>query len=162
MMLDLHTVESPIGPLVLGARGDDLVALHLPGSSEPAPAGTLHTTAVLAATARQLAEYFAGTRTTFELPLAFGGTDFQRSVWTGLLAIPYGATTTYGALAAKLGRPTASRAVGAANGSNPIAIIVPCHRVIGAGGSLTGYGGGLSAKQYLLALERRAEQPSLF
>ncbi len=162
MPLDLHTVESPIGRLVLGAQGDELVALHLPGSSEPPPVGTPRTTAVLAATARQLSEYFGGMRTTFELPLAFSGTDFQRSVWTALLAIPYAATTTYGALAAKLGRPTASRAVGAANGSNPIAIIVPCHRVIGSGGSLTGYGGGLAAKQFLLALEQRAVQPSLF
>jgi methylated-DNA-[protein]-cysteine S-methyltransferase len=162
MSLDLHTVDSPIGPLVLGARGDELVALHLPGSSDPVPVGTPRKTKVLAATATQLAEYFARKRTEFVLPLAFGGTEFQRSVWTALLSIPYAATTTYGALAGKLGRPTASRAVGAANGSNPIAIIVPCHRVIGAGGSLTGYGGGLSAKQFLLALEQHTIQPSLF
>ena len=162
MTLDLLTVESPIGPLVLGARGDELVSLHLPGSSAPVPVGTPRMTDVLAATARQLAEYFAGTRSAFDVPLGFGGTEFQRSVWTALLSIPYAATMTYGALATKLGRPTASRAVGAANGSNPIAILVPCHRVIGAGGSLTGYGGGLPAKQFLLALEQRAVQPMLF
>lgn len=112
--------------------------------------------AVLAATARQLDEYFTGARRDFDLPLAPAGTDFQRAVWDALLTIPYGTTTSYVAIARAIGRPSASRAVGAANGANPIAIVIPCHRVIGAAGALTGYGGGLPAKRQLLALESNA------
>jgi methylated-DNA-[protein]-cysteine S-methyltransferase len=103
--------------------------------------------------ARQLAEYFRGTRRVFELPLALSGTPFQRSVWDQLLLIPYGHTTTYGELAARLGDSRLVRAVGGANGANPVAIIVPCHRVIGADGSLVGYGGGLDIKRALLEME---------
>jgi methylated-DNA-[protein]-cysteine S-methyltransferase len=106
------------------------------------------------AVAEQLAAYFAGDLTQFDVQLDTGGTPFQRRVWQALLAIPYGATTTYGKLAVELGDPRAGRAVGLANGRNPISIIVPCHRVIGADGSLTGYGGGLPRKQWLLAHER--------
>ena len=102
----------------------------------------------------QLTEYFAGTRTRFELPLAPEGTPFQQRVWKALLDIPYGETISYGELAARLGSRSASRAVGLANGSNPLPIVIPCHRVIGANGKLTGYGGGLPIKERLLALER--------
>ena len=111
---------------------------------------------VLAETARQLDEYFAGKRTTFDLPLDFRGTDFQKSVWAALLTIPAGETRSYAAIAAQVGRPGACRAVGAANGRNPISIVAPCHRVIGSDGSLTGFAGGLAEKRYLLELERRA------
>jgi methylated-DNA-[protein]-cysteine S-methyltransferase len=154
MTLDLHTFDSPIGPLVLGARGRQLVALHLPKSADPPPTGTARRTPILERTAQQLAEYFAGTRTEFELDLAPDGTPFQRSVWSALLTIPFGITSTYGEIARSIDRPAASRAVGAANGRNPIAVIIPCHRVIGSTGALTGFGGGLPAKQFLLGHER--------
>jgi methylated-DNA-[protein]-cysteine S-methyltransferase len=111
--------------------------------------------AVLAEAARQLAEYFDGQRQDFDLPLALDGTAFQRRVWDALLGIGYGETVSYGQLAGQIGRPTAARAVGLANGRNPVSIIVPCHRVVGSDGSLTGYGGGLDNKQRLLELERR-------
>ena len=154
MTLDLFMYRSPIGLLVLSARSDQLVGLHLPESADPAPAGTERKTPILARAAKQLAEYFAGKRKVFDLALAPEGTAFQRRVWDALLEIPYGVTTSYGAIAQRIGRPAASRAVGAANGRNPIAIIVPCHRVIGANGALTGFGGGLPAKTFLLTLER--------
>jgi methylated-DNA-[protein]-cysteine S-methyltransferase len=109
--------------------------------------------APLAAATRQLNEYFAGTRREFDLPLRSQGTQFQQRVWRELAAIPYGQTWSYGDLAARIGKPSASRAVGLANGRNPISILVPCHRVIGANGSLTGYGGGLERKQWLLEHE---------
>ena len=110
---------------------------------------------VLAETRRQLGEYFAGTRDRFDLPLDFHGTDFQKSVWAALLAIPFGQTRSYAEIAASIGRPAATRAVGAANGKNPISIVAPCHRVIGSDGSLTGFAGGLEGKKYLLDLEQR-------
>ncbi len=110
---------------------------------------------VLAQTARELGEYFEGARTAFDVPLDLQGTPFQRAVWALLREIPYGATTTYGALAEKLGGPTKTRAVGGANGRNPVGIIVPCHRVVGASGALTGFAGGLDAKAYLLQFERQ-------
>lgn len=110
---------------------------------------------VLVETARQLAEYFAGERRVFELPLAPEGTAFQQLVWQALVKIPFGETRTYGQQAAAIRRPAASRAVGAANGKNPIGIIVPCHRVIGTNGTLTGYAGGLAMKRWLLEHERR-------
>lgn len=116
---------------------------------------------VLEATAAQLREYFAGQRTVFDIPLDTAtGTPFQRVVWAALREIPYGETWTYGELARHIGQPTAFRAVGLANGKNPISIIVPCHRVIGSGGSLTGYGGGLDRKELLLALERGNSSPA--
>src|SRR5205085_9923425 len=105
--------------------------------------------------ARQLREFFAGERTAFELPLRPAGTPFQRAVWDALLEVPYGETTGYGALAQRLGRPGAARAVGLANARNPLAIVVPCHRVVGASGALTGYAGGLERKRFLLELEAR-------
>ena len=110
---------------------------------------------ILKETARQLGDYFAGQLQAFTVPLDFRGTDFQKQVWAALLAIPFGETRTYGEIARQLGRPSASRAVGAANGRNPISIIAPCHRVLGSDGSLTGFAGGLAAKELLLGHERR-------
>ncbi|HEX8552890.1 MAG TPA: methylated-DNA--[protein]-cysteine S-methyltransferase [Abditibacteriaceae bacterium] len=121
-----------------------------------------HSHPILAACATQLDEYFQGTRKTFDVPLDAGGTPFQQTVWKALRAIPYGTTATYGELARKLGMPTASRAVGAANGRNPIWVIVPCHRVVGASGALVGYAGGLSRKMQLLDLEKKHSGNSLF
>ncbi|KEY97354.1 cysteine methyltransferase, partial [Sphingomonas sp. BHC-A] len=103
----------------------------------------------------QLGEYFSGQREAFDLPLHFSGTDFQKSVWAALLTIPFGETCSYADIARQIGKPSACRAVGAANGRNPISIIAPCHRVVGADGALTGFAGGLKAKRYLLGLERR-------
>lgn len=111
---------------------------------------------VLVETERQLGEYFAGERRSFDVPLSFAGTDFQKRVWAALLAIPFGETRSYGEIAGQLGAPGASRAVGAANGRNPISIIAPCHRVVGSNGKLTGFAGGLEAKAFLLDLERAA------
>jgi methylated-DNA-[protein]-cysteine S-methyltransferase len=161
-MLCTQTFPSPLGPLALYANASDqLVGLFLPEARWPLAqrdAATVRETPVLARTAAQLAEYFAGTRRDFDLPLAGSGTAFQQIVWRGLVAIPYGETRSYGELARAIGNPTASRAVGAANGRNPISIVVPCHRVIGSSGELTGYGGGMDAKRWLLAHEARAFQ----
>jgi methylated-DNA-[protein]-cysteine S-methyltransferase len=162
-MLIKHTMATPIGDLQLFARGDALVWIQLPESESPPPDGVERDApvelAVLARAAAQLAEYFRGERTDFDLPLALDGTAFQRTVWAQLTAIPYAATWSYGQLARAIGKPQASRAVGAANGRNPIAIVVPCHRVIGTNGSLTGYGGGMAAKRWLLAHEREHARP---
>jgi methylated-DNA-[protein]-cysteine S-methyltransferase len=158
-MLTTMTMRTPIGTLGLAADGDVLVELSLP--DRPVPLGPVRETEVLVRTAHQLAEYFAGERRDFDLPLAPRGTEFQQSVWRALIDIPYGETCSYGDLARVVGRPSASRAVGAANGANPIAIILPCHRVIGASGALTGYGGGLPLKRWLLAHERAGVQPAL-
>ena len=145
------TVDSPIGEILLTAEDGALTRLYMsPFAVDPA---WQHDPAALAEPARQLAEYFAGERTEFALELRPAGTAFQRSVWDLLLRIPYGETTSYGALAAELGDPRKVRAVGLANGRNPISIVVPCHRVIGADGSLVGYGGGLERKRVLLAHE---------
>jgi methylated-DNA-[protein]-cysteine S-methyltransferase len=151
------TFESPLGPLHLAATRRGLSHLLLPGARPPLPVGDGGTeaAAILSAVARQLAAYFAGTLRAFDLPLDLAGTPFQREVWALLREIPWGGTTTYGALARALGRPGAARAVGAANGANPVAIVVPCHRVVGADGALTGFGGGLPMKRALLDLERR-------
>ena len=116
---------------------------------------TVAETPLIKKAAEQLTEYFAGKRKKFDLPLVPDGTDFQRSVWQALLTIPFGETRSYGNIAALIGNPRASRAVGMANNRNPIVVIIPCHRVIGWNGSLTGYGGGLGVKQYLLDLENR-------
>ena len=145
------SIESPLGTLRLFAANDELVGLYLP--SQDTPAAPRGRAPVLDDAARQLADYFAGKRLDFDLPLAAVGTGFQQRVWEALVAIPYGETCSYGDLARAIGRPAASRAVGAANGRNPIAIVVPCHRVIGASGALTGYAGGMAAKQWLLAHE---------
>jgi len=163
-MLTMMTMPSPIGTLCLCAEDDQLVELHLPDRPAPAvaaaPAGS-ERRGVLARTIAQLTEYFAGERHDFDLPLAPRGTAFQTQVWRALAEIPFGTTCSYGDLARVVGRPSASRAVGAANGRNPIAIILPCHRVIGSNGELTGYGGGLPMKRWLLEHERARVQPSL-
>ena len=151
------TIDSPVGPLTLVATDGGLSGLymheqrHRPapeafGEPDPAP---------FAAVIEQLQEYFDGDRTDFDLPLSLRGTPFQRSVWDELTKIPYGETISYGELAARLGNPAASRAVGLANGRNPVGVIVPCHRVVGSTGGLTGYGGGIERKRHLLAFERR-------
>lgn len=149
------TVGSPIGELLLTGDGRALHGLWMQDAGRPRRPGPgwRRDDAAFSAAREQLAEYFAGERTAFDLPLAFAGTPFQQLVWAALREIPYGETMSYGALARRLGKPGAARAVGLANGRNPIAVIVPCHRVIGADGSLTGFGGGLERKRVLLELE---------
>ena len=151
------TQPSPVGKLKLVASDKGLAAILWENDREDrVKLGAMieqpdHP--VLAETKRQLGEYFAGRRTAFDLPLDFHGTDFQKSVWAALLRIPFGETRSYAEIARELGRPTASRAVGAANGKNPISIVAPCHRVIGTNGALTGFAGGLEGKAFLLKLE---------
>ena len=149
--------DSPLGRIILAATGEQLVGVwfdgqrHQPDTSTW-PEATDHPVLQLAKT--QLSEYFAGQRTTFELPLALDrGTDFQQAVWRALLSVPSGATVTYSELSQRVGKPAAVRAVGGAVGRNPLSIVVPCHRVLGANGALTGYAGGLERKTALLHLE---------
>jgi methylated-DNA-[protein]-cysteine S-methyltransferase len=153
-------IDSLVGPLTLVATDGALSGLYMdmqrhrpsdetfgaPGDPDSEP---------FASVAEQLAAYFAGDLTEFDMPLHLHGTPFQQRVWEALQEIPYGETTTYGELAVEIGRPSASRAVGLANGRNPVSVIVPCHRVVGSTGSLTGYGGGLDRKRYLLDFERK-------
>jgi methylated-DNA-[protein]-cysteine S-methyltransferase len=154
-------VESPIGRLMLTTDGTALTGLYMnlyrnkPSKLPAVSDGWMQNATIgpLPAAARQLKEYFAGTRREFELPLRMDGTEFQERVWRELTKIPFGETRSYGQLAKRLNNPNGSRAVGLANGRNPIAIIVPCHRVIGADGSLTGFGGGIDRKEWLLAHE---------
>lgn len=153
--------ETPVGRLRLVAQSDVLIAvlwendpprrvsLNEPIKSSP----SAQSDGVLSLAKRQLAEYFAGTRTVFTVPIELRGTEFQKQVWQSLLTIPFGQTCSYGQLAKQIDNPKAVRAVGAANGRNPISVIVPCHRVIGANGKLTGFAGGLDVKQKLLQLE---------
>ena len=151
-----HTVlDSPVGPLTLVATDGVLSGLYMTGQRHRPPEETFgdRDDTPFAEAERQLDAYFAGELTTFELPLQLDGTPFQRGVWEALQDIPYGGTVSYGELADRLGKPGASRAVGLANGKNPVSIVVPCHRVIGASGGLTGYGGGLDRKRQLLAFE---------
>jgi methylated-DNA-[protein]-cysteine S-methyltransferase len=150
-------IDSPVGPLTLVADEDELIGLYFANAPLAAaqPPGWVRDDRRLRPAAVQLAEYFAGKRTRFELPLAPRGTPFQRAVWNALLEIPFGETASYGELARAIGQPSASRAVGAANGPNPLSIVIPCHRVIGADGSMTGYGGEISRKRVLLDLEAR-------
>jgi len=160
-MTRTHTiVGSPVGPIILVADGDALACLYLDVQRYADDVGDTDAgdSVVLKEAERQLAEYFAGERTEFDLPLAAAGTPFQRRVWSALCDIPYGETISYGELARRIGQPTASRAVGLANGRNPISIVVPCHRVIGSSGKLIGYGGGLDRKQKLLELERARDR----
>jgi methylated-DNA-[protein]-cysteine S-methyltransferase len=179
-MAEAHrTMASPVGDLVLTASETGLTGVYFPTSRHhlvvgspspvsphsltsssagphpltPSPVGRGGTNDLLNRVEAQLNEYFAGSRTTFDLPLEPSGTDFQLSVWELLRKIPYGVTTSYGELARRLGEPKASRAVGAANGANPIPIIVPCHRVVGSKGELTGFGGGIDRKRWLLEHE---------
>ena len=152
------TLDSPVGRLLLTSDGKALTRMHFnsDGDAQPEPDWVRDDTgAPLADAVRQLGEFFAGNRTQFDLPLAAEGTEFQRRVWDELRAIPYGETISYAELAQRIGNPKASRAVGMANSRNPIGIIVPCHRVIGANGSLTGFAGGLGNKRRLLELEQK-------
>jgi methylated-DNA-[protein]-cysteine S-methyltransferase len=153
-------IASPIGSLLLVGDGSSLIRLHFQSGPQPlAPKKEwIEQPASFEAVTGQLSEYFQGRRRAFELPLAPRGTQFQRRVWLALTEIPYGETISYGELARRIGKPNASRAVGLANGANPLPIIVPCHRVIGADGTLTGFGGGLAVKRKLLALEIEAPQ----
>lgn len=160
MSYEYTLMPSPVGQLTLVARDGKLTAIlwekERPNRVRLGALQQANNSPVLQETARQLKEYFAGTRNRFELELDFAGTDFQKKVWQALLTIPFGETRSYSQIATQIGNPKAVRAVGAANGRNPISIIAPCHRVIGASGGLTGFAGGLEAKQYLLALEERA------
>jgi methylated-DNA-[protein]-cysteine S-methyltransferase len=157
-----HELDSPVGRLLLAGDGESLI--HVCFQTGPRPRQPAKDWVVDAAPFRrviaQLGEYFAGKRRQFDLPLAPRGTEFQRRVWRALREIPYGQTVSYGELARRIGKPSASRAVGLANGANPLPIIVPCHRVIGADGSLTGFGGGLPIKRTLLALEGAGPEES--
>jgi methylated-DNA-[protein]-cysteine S-methyltransferase len=151
-------LDSPIGELLLLGDGRSLHGLYMQEGRTGIEVSPTWKRSVdsFAAVRKQLDEYFAGRRTTFDVPLRMAGTAFQRRVWSELQEIPYGQSISYGELARRIGIPSASRAVGTANGLNPIAVIVPCHRVIGADGSLTGYGGGLERKRLLLDLEAGA------
>jgi methylated-DNA-[protein]-cysteine S-methyltransferase len=156
-----RTIASPVGRLTLVGSDNGLAAVlwenDKPGRVRLNIVGEDARHPVLAKAARQLGEYFAGSRTRFDLLLDFNGTDFQKQTWAALLTIPFGQTRSYQQIARQIGKPKAVRAVGAANGRNPISIIAPCHRVIGANGALTGFAGGLETKQYLLALEGRVQ-----
>lgn len=145
-------IETPIGPLL--AIADEKRALCGLWFDRAPTAGWASDDASFGALREQLDAYFAGELRSFDLPLALRGTPWQRTVWDALVAIPFGTTVSYGALAAQLGRPAAARAVGAANGRNPLSVVVPCHRLVGASGALTGYLGGLSRKEWLLRHER--------
>lgn len=156
-------IESPIGELLLAGDDDALTMIGFPEGAmrrEPESDWT-HNERPFAEAARQLTEYFAGERHDFDLPLCLNGTEFQLLVLDELRRIPYGETTSYGDIAKRIGRPKAVRAVGAANGRNPIPIVVPCHRVIGSGGALTGFGGGLDTKKALLQLEAEHDPSAL-
>lgn len=152
-MKQILIVSSPVGPLTLTQEDQALTGLHF---GEHPQQGAEDPTPLLEEAARQLEEYFAGQRKEFSLPLAPKGTEFQLRVWQALLQIPYGETRSYGELAAMVGNPKACRAVGGANHRNPLSILIPCHRVVGTKGSLTGYAGGLAIKEFLLKLESEA------
>ncbi|HEX7339034.1 MAG TPA: methylated-DNA--[protein]-cysteine S-methyltransferase [Rhodanobacteraceae bacterium] len=150
-------LDTPLGPLLLAMDDGGLAHVDLPHEKRPTPVGEdwRRDAAKLAEAKRQFTAWFAGELLAFELPLNAHGTAFQKTVWDALRTIPYAATESYAGLARRIDKPRAVRAVGTANGANPLAIIVPCHRVIGSNGSLTGYGGGLPAKRWLLDHERR-------
>lgn len=155
-----RTVDSPVGPLTLAGVDGRIRHLRMVDQTyEPSRDGWVSDAYAFADVAEQLDAYFAGDLLAFDLDLDLIGTEFQRKVWQALLTIPYGETRTYGEIAREIGSAGASRAVGLANGHNPIGIIVPCHRVIGANGSLTGYGGGLERKRQLLDMERNRMAP---
>jgi methylated-DNA-[protein]-cysteine S-methyltransferase len=150
--MNVQYLDSPIGSLRLVSNGSQLIGIEFEGQYGD-DAGIEVRDAVLATCAEQLTDYFAARRKAFDLPLAPRGTPFQQSVWTALAQIPYGESRSYRDIARAIGNPAAVRAVGAANGRNPIPIVVPCHRVIGSNGTMTGFAGGLEAKAYLLRLE---------
>jgi methylated-DNA-[protein]-cysteine S-methyltransferase len=157
-----HSLDSPIGELLLIGDGRALTQLRMGAGERDTPDGARHDPDAFADAEAQLRAYFDGELTEFELPLAPRGTGFQLRVWEALRAIPYGQTASYGEIAAAVGKPEAFRAVGATNGRNPIAVIVPCHRVIGADGGLVGFGGGLPRKRLLLELEAEHGAPRLW
>jgi methylated-DNA-[protein]-cysteine S-methyltransferase len=160
--LHFRTVDSPIGPLTLAGKGRCLMHLWMVDQTyQPSDSGWERHEDAFSDAVEQLESYFAGELREFDLELDLVGTNFQQRVWEALMTIPYGETRSYGQVAKQIGSPSAFRAVGRANGHNPIGIIVPCHRVIGANGSLTGYGGGLERKRILLGLERSQERVSL-
>ncbi len=152
------TIPSPVGELLLTASADGLTGVYLPGEGLEPESGWEREPARFEECRRQLDEYFAGTRTTFSVALAAPGTAFQHEVWDKLLEIEFGTTISYTELAHRVGRPNSQRAVGGANGRNPICIIVPCHRVVGANGSLTGYSAGVDSKRWLLDFERETSE----
>lgn len=156
-MMYYDYLDSPVGRLLLALDGDGLRHIAFEHGRHPTPIGAEweRGRGALHEARSQLNAYFAGRLRTFDLPLAPQGSAFQQQVWLELLRIPYGATTSYGDIARRLGEAGASRAVGAANGRNPLPIVVPCHRVVGADGSLTGFGGGLPVKRFLLELEQK-------
>ena len=166
------TLDTPVGKVLVAATRRGLVRISfgavydfesvLADLSARVSPRLLESPGYFDGVRKELEEYFEGRRTSFDVPVALHGTPFQRRVWEALLEIPYGETTSYGELARRLGSPRAMRAVGLANGRNPVAVIVPCHRVIGADGTLTGYGGGLERKRLLLELESRRLAPSMF
>jgi len=158
-----RSIDSPVGLLTLAGNDGRLMHLRMVDQThEPSHEGWKRDDDAFPDAVEQLEAYFAGDRTDFELDLDLVGTQFQRRVWTALQTIPYGETRSYGEIARQIGSPDAFRAVGLANGHNPIGIIVPCHRVIGSNGSLTGYGGGLDRKRALLELEKSRTAPALF
>jgi methylated-DNA-[protein]-cysteine S-methyltransferase len=158
-----RTIDSPVGPLTLAGHGETITNLRMVDQTHPPPdqAEWCSESSAFPDAVEQLHAYFDGDLTQFDLALDLRGTPFQRQVWNALIEIPYGETQSYGEIARRVGKPGAARAVGMANGHNPIGIIVPCHRVIGADGSLTGYGGGLDRKRILLQLERDHDTPRL-
>lgn len=165
MSIDFQHIDSPLGPLLLVADARGLRGIEFEAPRHPLARGEdwrEGETGVLRAARAQLGQYFRGERRRFELPLAPQGTEFQRRVWQALQGIDYGRTCSYADVARRLGDAQATRAVGAANGRNPIAIVIPCHRVVGADGSLIGYGGGLERKRFLLALEGALPDADLF
>jgi methylated-DNA-[protein]-cysteine S-methyltransferase len=162
-MTHYRTIDSPIGLLTLAGEGSILTNLRMVDQTyEPDRSDWVRDDTAFPDVVEQLEGYFSGELREFDLDLKMDGTPFQQKVWNALRTIPYGETRTYGDIARQIGSPTAFRAVGLANGHNPIAVIVPCHRVIGANGSLTGFGGGLERKSKLLELERAAAAPTLF
>ena len=162
LRLSYGTFDSPVGSLLVAGDADRLHLIGFPTESWTSrlQADWRRDDPHFAEAFRQLDAYFAGDLTQFSLPLRFAGTDFQNTVWAALCDIPFAETISYGALASRIGKPTASRAVGGANGANPLPIVVPCHRVIGSDKSLTGFGGGIPIKKFLLAHERRVAQGS--
>lgn len=163
-MIYYQWIESPVGPLLMTGDGRSLTGLYLKGQKHfPTQTADWHEVSQaepFAQTQAQLTEYFSRQRQHFEIPIAAQGTNFQKRVWQLLPQIPFGETCSYGSLARQLGQPGSARAVGAANGRNPLSIIVPCHRVIAANGKLTGYAGGVERKQWLLAHEQSVNEPA--
>jgi len=161
-MIHYRTIDSPIGPLTLAGHGSVLTNLRMVDQTyEPSRTGWSLDQGAFGDAVEQLGAYFAGELTEFDIEFDLLGTEFQQRVWKALLTIPYGETRSYGEIADQIGAPGSARAVGLANGHNPIAIVVPCHRVIGANGNLTGYGGGLDRKRTLLELEKQRASSSL-